>query len=281
MAGYIGTLGQLIPVGCPSDEASTANVRQATRELPSGGLVAFEAPKARREWDISTNTMTPAELAGWQMIARRLPTKPPYFWLSTYATTTNALPPDASLCATDSISWSGMSTNTPLSLPDGTVAYSSAVVLTPDASLGLPYNRIKNAYDGVPVVPGVKVTASAYCASSFASPVTQRFMTVQFFTATGTLLRADRADIPAGATITRVAIEGVLPPIGAAYCTLFFQNASQVANPAVTFTEKVQPWGIGDGCVSATVSGFSRSLLSAHSSRVYLSSSIKVIELEV
>lgn len=281
MSGYIGTIGQLIPVGCPNEEASTTEVRQATRELPSGSLVAFESPKARRVWDISTAAMSPAELVGWQMIARRVPVKPPYFWLSTYATTTNVLPPDASLCATDSISWSGTSTSAPLALPDGTVAYSSAVVLTPDASFGLPYNRSKNSYDRVPVVPGVKVTASAYCASSFEAPVTQRFMTVQFFTAAGTLLRADRADIPAGATVTRVAVEGVLPPAGAAYCTLFFQNASQVANPAVSFTEKVQPWGIGDGCVSATVSGFSQSLLSAHSGRTLLSPSIKVIELEV
>lgn len=281
MAGYIGALGQLIPVGCPNEEASTSGVRQATRELPSGSLVAFESPKARRVWDISTATMTPAELVGWQMIARRTPVKPPYFWLSTYATTTNTLPPDASLCATDSISWSGMSTSAPLSLPDGTVAYSSAVVLTPDTSLGLPYSRVRGAYDRVPVVPGVKVTASAYCASSFASTVAQRFMSVDFFTAAGTLLRSDKAPIPPGATITRVAVEGATPPAGAAYCTLFFMNASQVANPAVSFTEKVQPWGIGDGCVSATVSGFSQSLISAHSSRVYLSSSIKVIELEV
>lgn len=281
MASYIGILGQLIPVGCPSTEAATTTVPQATRELPSGGLVAFEAPAARREWDVSTSAMTPDEIIGWQMIAHRVPARPPYIWLSTYATAVNALPPRASLCAADSISWAGISSSSPLPLPDGTTAFSSAAVLTKDTSLGLPYSRAKGAYLPIPVIPGTKISASAYCASAFTSTSQARYMSVDFFTAAGGYLKSDRAPIPAGATITRVALEGLIVPAGAAYCTLIFMNASQVAHPAVSFTESVQPWGIGDGCASATVSGLSQALLAARGGQVYLSPSIKVLELEV
>lgn len=251
MSVYLGSLGRLVELRCPSSQAVGVD-DGTTFEMTLEGVVQAQVRpvRVRRSWGLGVGAGTPADIANILAFSAGEFGNGPFVWVSADAPVTNLLTPDVSVCGESAVVGATVAQGGPLNLPGGGVAGRSL----------LNSNTAQNMYFGsaiVPVIPGQPVTGSAYVVGAGSKvglnfhDAAGAYITNALSTGTGT----------AGAT-TRLSVTATAPA-NAASCVPFGQSTTQGARPAVTWTTQVFDWQPGEGCTKAILSGLSRDLVLA------------------
>ena len=230
---WLGAPGMLVPLPDVKDSLSTTPQREMNFRTTMGGRrTATLAPAAPRDWSVSLSGLSPSRAAQVQAVLATL--SPPYVWITPWAARVNILSPKQSLLQ-------GIS-GTPGGLRqiDGGAWVPSLV--SPTTLLAT----------GVPVMPGVKVTAAVH-ARPTTSSVT---VSVEWIDSGGASMGpfvGQSASLAAAGPLGRVSVTAT-PPAGACTLRLRASGASIIAAASVTFTPEPFEWGLGEGCTSVVVS---------------------------
>lgn len=263
---YLGSLGRLIGLSCPSTEQVTPAPRYVTASTVEGRRRAQARPASPRVWDLSVEVATPAELAALSGFVTGAWGNGPWHWVSVAAQRGNLLTPRESLL----LDRAGVSSNLmedagPVRASDGSWAPRSVRVL---ASSGW----VAVARD-VPVIPGKPFTFSA----DVQGGLTPGGVWVAFRDAAGNDVSTGYADAP-NAGMRRVSHSTVVPA-GAASADVGFRSSTVYATrPQATWTSAPVPFSAGHGCRAAVVDGWSEDLLAANGSGTYSNASFSILE---
>lgn len=252
MSVYLGTLGRLVELKCPSSQSLSEADRFSFGRTLEGRVKAQATPLARRQWGVSVATATPQEVGALAGFASGEWGYGPFVWVSTDAPVTNMLTPDAGSCAPGAYV-----------LGSGTAVTAAGPMLTPDGWAGRSYikstvNSLFFGVDRVPVLPGEKVTASAYVLGAGAAAA------VVFYDAANSVVSSTVSTVTATAgTVVRSHITQTAPA-NAVSCRPYVNAATtQTTRPALTWTSQLFEWADGQGCPKAVISGLSRDLVLA------------------
>lgn len=261
--GLLGPVGQLEMLMFTESEPVEFASRRRARQALSGRTHVQVLPRAPRTWQCEIPHDAPQEghvvdqSAAWWAENLR-----PVVWLPADSLGTNMLEPDAASMSRDW--WSGLLPGAGAALPyspedfDGAPVTLTAAACRADGSWGW--------LTGIPVPRVATLTAAAYM--------------TPFDSATAAELRVNEYDIAgeligsAGSAYSRTARGRAVLTFEThpATATLAFavRNASMVAAPSLTMTDKAMPWGVGRGCWSATVEVTGRDpLWTATGQRIY------------
>lgn len=256
MSAYLGKLGSLERVACPSAEPRDITRESTARMLPSGATVVFEKPAVTRQWQVS-GKLSPQEAATWEAYAYRVHSMPPFIWFSTAAAHHNILPPRDSLLAPGTTLGAGIYSTAAVALETGEQVRGSFTTTVDNAVFGVSLDPSGTGYRPIPVAPGVPVTGSGYVTSNGTAR-----LQLHFLDAAGKFVGSSETTASPGMKeARRIARQGVLPPANAVSVQLRFVNCRSLTRPAITYTETVTPWAIGDGCYSAYVQAHQNSPL--------------------
>lgn len=253
MSVYLGSLGRLVELQCPSSQAVGVDDGYSFGVTLEGKVKAQARTVRPRSWSVDVGAATPAGLADLLAFAGGEWGVGPFVWVSTDAPVTNLLPPEVSLCGPQAVFSSNVSRSGPMALDDGTWAGSSLTTTDPNAALWIGASKAP-----VPILPGQPVTASVYAVGEGAT------VRLHWYQADGSLMaRVDASSaIGTGDTPKRLHVTAT-PPEGAVACTLSTTRAPQITRPAVTWTDTVFDWQPGEGCQKAVIHGLTKSLILA------------------
>lgn len=243
---YLGTLGRMVGIKCPSSQSVEPAPRYAFDQTIEGKIKARVRPIGRRTWSLGTSGATsPNEHSLLSQFAIGAWGTGPFWFLSADSLITNIMMPDESLC-------------TPVHT-DSLVSAGGPVKLSTDAWAGSSYQSADPAVaplllsrTAVPVTQGKKVTGSAWVRGTGA------YVRLHWYGEGDAYLGLSIGNATSTPSVmTRVHVTGT-PPAGAVSCRLLSSSALQVAQPAITWTDTLAEWGAGEGCSKAVVSTFSR-----------------------
>lgn len=265
---YLGSLGRMIGIKCPASQSVEAEERYTFQTTLEGRRKAQVRPRGPRTWSLQTSdATTPEQVAALMQFAQGAWGPGPFVFLPADAPVTNLLTPAASLCGADEfILTSGVTVTegAPMLTPDGWAAKS----LIKTTSNGLFLGK-----DMVPVPATGKITVAAYVRG------TSGAAGVAFYDSAGSSVSTTYSPVTAGASNVVRSHVSVTPPPNAVSCRVVVNSSTvQAAWPSVTWTEKVQPFGEGQGCAKSVVSAASRSLVMAVAGSTYSSLSFTVTE---
>jgi len=262
---YLGTLGRMIGIKCPSSQNVSAEERFTFTRTMEGKRKAQARQISRRTWSLQTSRATkPTEHSAVTAFAHGAWGPGPFVFVSAEAPHTNLLSPKWSLCDPSIPSASSVVGAGPVEVEPGLVM--------PRSYLNSDDGYVVLIPDKVPVLPGVKVTGSAYVLGSG--------MRAQIiFRDTEGALVQSYSSVASGASGAwqRLSITQS-PPAGAAYVQLSITGDGRSTGPVVTWTDTVQPWSAGNGCPEAVVDGVSSELTRAIIGTTYSSVSFTVTE---
>lgn len=245
MSSFIGPWGQLVEFKCPSALEVSSESRSSFATTLGGRVVEQRGPRGRRTWQASIATATPDQVAGLQALAMGAMGSPPWVWVSPDAQSQNLLSPDVSVFLPGT--YSNVATLAgSAKLSDGT--FLPAIISLPAGG----FTGI-GATDQVPVIRGIRITASVYSAGIGR-------IDLIFLNSSGSIVESVTAY--SAVAWGRRAISA-LPPVGAVSCYLRAEATTgslRIAAPALTWTDSSMPWSVGRGCPRATVDGLSESL---------------------
>lgn len=247
MGTYLGTPGKLIQLRrVRTQDVEYWDGRTFQRTL-EGRLKAQTKGTRNRAWTVSFAMATPSDLANIQALQDGEFGRGPFVFIPAGASTTNLLDPDVSTCGPAAVVSPTVSTAGPLQLPDENWAGRTL-------SNSSPTSTLRFGPDTTPVIPGSKVTASAYLVGAGAK------VGVQFLDTSGSAI-AQSLSTASGVSgkATRLATT-VTVPAGAVVCTVYATATILAARPALTWTDSLFDWGIGAGCSKAMIHGFSGGL---------------------
>lgn len=263
---YLGTLGRMIELKCPASQRVSVP-GQPTFKTTLGGRVVAELPQRsdRRVWDLQTSdATTPDQISALMSFAGGAWGPGPFWFVPADAPFTNLLTPAASSCDPTVMVMSSGATllgSPPLLTPDGWAARSVWKSTTNGALLGEP----------VPVTPGQKVTASAYAAGAAG------YVSLVFLNAAGSVVAQHNSAV-VSTVISRRSVTVTAPALAISARVTVSASVTQVANPAITWTDAVQPFSDGQGCPKAVLHGASRDLVLTGAGRTYSNLSFAVTE---
>lgn len=243
MTSYIGPIGSIIGVKCPSS-LSASGGRTSTFSRTLSRQKAFMSKSGPREWSAElSQATTPSQISGLRWLADY--GQPPFVWYPPDAVFGNILEP--AVAALVSGRHNGL--EGPLVEVEPGIWVKSAI---PDAaaSVSLPYKS--GFLDALPIPAGQRITVSAWMTGS-------AVITVAWRDAAGGLLSsAGSGALGTSGSLVRRSFSAT-PPAGAVRMTLLL-TATQVAGPAVSITDSVTPYSPGKGCRRSVVHGLSESL---------------------
>lgn len=266
MSIYLGTLGRMIELKCPSSQRVSVSAQPVFKATLGGRVVAEMPPRAdRRAWDLQTSdATTPDQIAQLLAFAGGAWGLGPFWFVSADAPFTNLLTPAAASCDPTVMTMSSGATllgSPPLLTPDGWAARSVWKTTTNGALLGAP----------VPVIPGQKVTASAYAAGAAG------YVSLVFLNAAGSVVSQHNSAVVSTVS-SRRSVTVSAPALAISARVSISASVTQAAMPAITWTDTVQPFSDGQGCPKAVLHGASRDLVLAGAGRTYSSLSFMVTE---
>ena len=247
MGTYLGTPGRLIQLRrVRTQDVEYWDGRTFQRTL-EGRLKAQTKGSRNRAWTVSMAMATPSDLANIQAFQDGEFGRGPFVFIPAGASTSNLLDPDVSTCGPSAVMSTTVSSAGPLKLPDETWAGRSL-------SNASPASTLQFGPATTPVIPGGKVTASAYVVGAGAK------VGVQFLSASGSALTQSLSTMAGVAgTAKRLAATATVPA-GAVACKVYATATTLAARPALTWTDSLFDWGIGAGCSKAMIHGFSSGL---------------------
>lgn len=243
MTGYLGSLGRMVPIVCPAD-LSVDPVRAGSVTTTLGGRRFYRsAPRGHRSWSLRSSKLDgPGDLAPVALFANGGWGDGPFWWLSPWAARVNALTPSGSVLAHAGLA-GGVSAG-PVQAADGTWFPSSAVA--PAAGVNGVGRSALRMYTAVPT--GTPYTASMYVSAG------QRVRVSEFDSTLGATLRSVESATVSGVGLSRVAVSSTAGA-GTTALRVDVLGAGVCAGAALNLTRTPTPWGMGDGCEDAIVSG--------------------------
>ena len=265
---YLGSLGRMIGIKCPASQNVQAEERYTQSVTLEGRRKAQVRPVGRRTWSLQTSdATTPSEHSLLSQFANGVWGNGPFVFLPTDAPVSNILTPAASLSAPgEFVLTSGVTVTegSPLWTPDGWAARS--FIKSTNNGLFLGAERM-------PVPPSGKITVAAYVRGNGGA------VGVSFYDSSGAPLGSQYSSVTAGATNVVRSWLTVTPPVGAVSCRVLVNSATQQAAwPSITWTDSLQPFGEGQGCLKAVVSSMSRDQVLAVQGNTYSNVSFTVME---
>lgn len=263
---YLGSLGRLVGLSCPSSERIQPAARYSEEFTVEGRRRVQVRPASPRVWDLSVGVATPAELAALSGFLTGAWGNGPWHWVPVLAQRGNLLTPrEAQLVDRASVSSASVQDAGPVRDAGG--GWSARSVTVTLASGWVALAR------GVPVIAGLPFTFSCDVqGGSTPGQVHVRFLDA----AGGTVL--DTAGTAPNAGMHRVSVTATVPA-GAVEAQVGVRSQTLVATrPQATWTPGPVPWSAGHGCRSAVVDGWSEDLLVANSSGTYSSAGFTVME---
>lgn len=265
MTAYLGSLGRLVPVSCPSVLAHEF-VRPATDRVTLGGRRTVRmAVRGHRSWSVSTSAASPLDLAGLAAVARGDFGPGPFWWVDEWAQQSNLLDPrDAALEA----AWGSATLAGPVVLPGGPVVARHVRTGVSMASWAVSPH---GGYLRAPVVPGQMVTVSAWVDASSQS------LRYVFQNAAEVAVGSTSAVSGVRAGWHRVS-RTVTAPVGAASVVIGQSGLGGLAAPAVTWTSDLREYGAGAGARNVIVTGYSEDVRAAWKGAMYADQSYQIVE---
>lgn len=239
MIGYLGGPGvlQALPYRGGLDTSSDRPV--SFQRTLGGKRKAFFGRASRREWGVSFDLIGSRDVAGLVAVSQ---SPGPHSWYPADAVAGNLLSPQAS--GFEVVNFNGTDTGL-VALPDGSVARSIAL------SGAVTIGNAHGSFEAVPVRPGEVVSVGGWGLGGI------RF--------TGAWRDATLAQIGvlSGTAFTHSGwgwrSQSFTPPAGAAFVSLSFQGATQIARPTVSWGPTAQDRP-GRGAPKAVVHGLSEAL---------------------
>lgn len=248
---YLGTLGRMVPIKCPTAQRVNLTDRYSFTATLGGRVKAQAGPPGKRSWDISTGQLTtPADVGTLMEFATGVWGPGPFAFIPADAPVVNMLTPAAASCdrsVLNTLSGAEIIDTPPMNLGDEGVAARSVW------SNGVGTVRFG---DTVPVKPGKPVTASAWVLGAGSIRLT-------FVNASGNEIRAGLSPEGSPGAPQRLSVTLAAHPqaVGARISTT--AGVTQVARPAITWTDQPFEWGDGQGCPQAVVHSPSRDVVKA------------------
>lgn len=250
MSVYIGQLGRLIKLPYVTSQSMESADRYTFEETVEGVVRAQVRPVGMRTWSMSA-TRYLAEAQGTLMsFINGEWGNGPFVWVSADAPVTNLLTPEISSCGPGTKIGSATNLAGPMRLPGGLWAGRSLISSNP--SQNMPFGR-----NVTPVLPGVKVTASAYVIGENCR------VGVGFYNAAGEFLEAKLSEVGSVFEPLRRGITA-MPPDDAVACGVYAASTLQASRPAITWTDRMFDWADGQGCPSAIIHAASKEVQAAH-----------------
>lgn len=252
MSIYLGQLGRMIELKCPSSQQLAVEDATSFKSTLEGRRIAQVSPAAgRRSWQCQlSDASTPTQIAAVMSFINREWGPGPFVFVSADAPALNLLPPETASCDPALITNPAITEGGPMLLLGEDFAGRSYFNSTPSVNLSFTATS-------TPVIPGTKVTASAYLRGAGA----QCF--VSFWDEAGTFVQSfgSPADGVGGGT-RRLSVTATVPA-GAVRCAVYGVNATRGARPALTWTDTLMDWADGQGCPKVVIHGASRDLVMA------------------
>lgn len=239
---WIGHPGALLPLPDATGTLARKTERATTFvSSASGRRRAYRSARRAplREWTISLARLRPEEASALHGLV--MDTNPPYVWVDAWSRVTNLLAPSAA----------GLESVLPVDLP--------AVGRQPLAGGGYAPTGLANP-DGVtvhvepaPAQPGMPLTASAFLTSAAGGGR----VVAEVLDSDGAIITtAAGTTVTATTELTRSWVTVLNPPAGTAAVSIRIEGADVLAQPAVTWTPDLLPYGPGGGAAQVVVSGF-------------------------
>lgn len=260
MTTYLGPVGSIIPVKCASRLTSSGG-REVSFTRTLGKQKAFLGRVRAREWSVDVGLAKPHELSGLRWLAEY--SSGPLVWYPPEAVAGNILNQDQAALAPGT--HDGL--EGPLvDVEDG--LYVKSAVPSDGSWTNFPLRF--GLTDGIPVVPGVPVTVSAWLRGS-----TSRINVIWRDIDNADIGRSD-GDPVSRDSLERVSVT-LVPPVGASQMT-FVLHGSQIAGPAVTMTGRLMPYSPGRGAKRVVVHGLTDAVIRATENQQLKSLSFTVSE---
>lgn len=248
MSAFLGTLGRLIPIYSNPSMAVSGIPARSFQTTLEGRVKAQVRPVGRRSWELSAAYATPGDVASLMDFANGGWGNGPFVWVSPTAPAINLLSPEVASCGPAAVVGAGVSVVGPLLLPDGSWAGRSL-------SNPSPSQTLRFGPDTTPVIPGDKITGSAYVVGAGAK------VGLQFHNAAGGVISQVVSALSGIAGVpTRLSVT-LTVPASAVTATVYATATTQAARPAVTWTGELMEWGAGEGCDKAIVEAVDRTAL--------------------
>lgn len=240
---YLGKLGALFEVECGSSQDHGFSENTTFETTAEGKTKAQVMLRQSRQWQIGYGLITPGQSGDLLALHAGEYGIGPFVWVHDDALVNNLLTPAASTCD-------------PSAIVDATVSAGGPMAGAGRSFINAsPEQHMFFGDEQTPVIPGFPVAGSASVIGAGAS------ITVWFYRADGSYISGATGP-PAGVagSAKRISVRTVAPE-GAAYCRISTEGASQATRSAITWTNELMDWTVGDGCPKAVVTGLSRSIL--------------------
>lgn len=263
---YLGSLGRLVGLSCPSSERVQAAARYVEEFTVEGRRRVQVRPASPRAWDVGMGLATPNEVSVLSAFATGAWGNGPWHWIPVQAQKGNLLTPrEAQLL--DRASVSGLSVQDAGPVRDSTGGWSPRSVTVSIAPGWVALMR------GVPVIAGQPFTFSCDVEGAVSAPA----LHVAFYDGAGNAVSGG-ATAGSGTAMQRVSASYTVP-VGAVEAYVGVRSETvRATRPQVTWTAAAVPFSAGHGCRSAVVDGVSEDLIAANSFGTYSSVGFTVME---
>lgn len=261
---YLGSLGRLIGLSCPSAERVQVAARYSTETTVEGRRFAQVALASPRTWDIGLGLESPQELAALSVFTSGAWGPGPWHWVPVQAQRGNLLTPrEAGLQDYEPLQW--WSHGGPVRDAEGVWSARSI-----SSSLTGAYGQL---FSGIPVLAGGPVTWAADVQGDGRSA-----LGLGFRDASGALIAGVYGDELAPAGMGRASMTVTVPDDAVSLHVGVRRGVTRVARPQVTWTAGPVPYSAGHGCRAAIVDGLSEDLIVANRFGTYSSAGFTVME---
>ena len=247
MSAYIGPLGGLVELECPSDLRPTME-RPFAEIVTTSGIVRQQvSQRTRRQWDFAVGVATPSEAAQLAAVVAGEFGYGPFWFVDPWAQVTNVMAPAASTLDLGSAMDppNDMTPGGPVDLADGSRAGRSWVPSNPGAFRAVTY--LDGALHRVPVRNGQTVTASVYASGATVD------VRMQWFDAAGSVAGVTSPTTHGPGSQMQRLWHFANPPVGVHAATIQVRGATRVARPALTWTSFLADWHVGQGAPSVAI----------------------------
>lgn len=251
MSVYVGHLGRMIELKCPSTQSLGLEDRVSFGTTLGGRKVGQVQPGIpKRVWQNQlSDASTPDQIGAVMAFINGEWGIGPFVFVSADAPVTNMLSPAVASCDPKAGLAATNAADGPMSIPGG---WAGRSIRNSNPSLDLWFGL-----EDTPVIPGVQVTASAYVLGAGAA------VRVYWLDATGASLGSATSTVVATAGAAVRSWITADPPAGSASCRVRAINATQGSRPALTWSDALLQWADGQGCPKAIIHGASRNLIMA------------------
>lgn len=256
MPVYLGTLGRMVKLPYVTSQQVDTEERYSLQTTLEGRRKAQVKPVGRRTWALSADHFRPNEHSLLSQFANGAWGNGPFVFVSADAPVSNMLTPEVSMCGPEAAFGTQVSSVGELYIGNG--VYAPRSLLNADPGSPMYFGGVRT-----PVVAGVRVTGSAWVNGAGAR------VAVFWYDESGSFITSNSSTVTASSGTVVRSYVSALPPVGAVSCVVGGLDTVKAAQPAITWTDSVQPWGDGQGCTKAVVHGVGRDQVLAVAGHTY------------